>query len=146
MKNSVLRIDGEVQIPGAFDFADMTAMPDQIADVAALIPGRHGAAVPLRVLLETAGLSPRATHLTLHADDGDYAASVPLAAVANHAILVYRVDDAPLPASQGGPVRFLIPDVDACGIGEVDACANVKGLGRIEVTHGPGKDTRPTTR
>jgi 2-dehydropantoate 2-reductase len=143
MKSHVLRIDGEVQTPGAFDFTDMIAFPGQIADVAALIPGRHGAAVRLRTLLETVGLSPQATHLTLHATDGNYAASVPLAAVTDQAILVYRIDEGPLPSSQGGPVRFLIPDVNACGIGEVDACANVKHLSRIEVTHGPGKDTRP---
>lgn len=142
MKSHVLHIDGEVQTPCAFDFSDMTSLPNQIADVAALMPGRQGAAVRLRTLLETAGLGPRATYITLHATDGDYAASVPLDAVADRAILVYRVDDGPLPESQGGPVRFLIPDVNACGIGEVDACATVKHLSRIEVTHGPGKDTR----
>lgn len=146
MDSSVLRIDGEVQTPGDFGFADMTVLPDQIADVAMLMPGRRGAAIRLRTLLETTGLSPRATHLTLHATGGDYAASVPLDAVIDRAILVYRVGDVPLPINQGGPVRFFIPDVEACGMGEVDACANVKYLGRIEVTHGPGRDTRPPTR
>ena len=146
MKNHILRIDGEVQTPCVFDFADMSALPDQIADVAALMPGRHGTAVRLQTLLETAGVNPQATHLTLHATDGDYAASVPLAAVADSAILVYRVDEHPLPSSQGGPVRFLIPNAEACGLGEVDGCANVKYLDRIEITHGPGKDTRPSRR
>ena len=146
MDSSVRRIDGEVRTPGDFGFAARTALPDQIAAVATLIPGRHGVAVRLRTLLEATGLSPRATHLTLHATDGDYTASVPLDVVIDRAILVYRVGNAPLPVRQGGPIRFFIPDVEACSIGDVDACANVKYLGRIEITHGPGRDTRPPRR
>jgi hypothetical protein len=38
MKRYVLRIDGEVRMPGAFAFSDMMALTDQVADVATLIP------------------------------------------------------------------------------------------------------------
>ena len=83
--------------------------------------------------------------MTLHATDGDFSASVPLEAVRDRAIVAYRLGDAPLPAAQGGPLRFFITNVEECAIGEVDACANVKSLGTIEVTIGPGTDTRPTS-
>jgi hypothetical protein len=38
---------------------------------------------------------------------------------------------------------FFITNVEECAIGEVDACANVKFLGTIQLTIGPGPDTRP---
>ena len=47
-------------------------------------------------------------------------------------------------AKVGGPVRFFIPDHAACHVAEVDECANVKFVDRIELTHGRGFDNRPT--
>jgi hypothetical protein len=49
-----------------------------------------------------------------------------------------------LPEKKGGPVRFLIPNAEKCGVEGVDACANVKGLGRITLTVGkdPGANHR----
>jgi DMSO/TMAO reductase YedYZ molybdopterin-dependent catalytic subunit len=96
----------------------------------------------LHALLEATGARSQASHITLHATDGDFSASVPLAAIRDRGIVVYRVGDAPLPAAQGGPIRFFITDVEACATGEVDACANVKCLGTIELTIGRGPDTR----
>jgi len=51
---------------------------------------------------------------------------------------VYELDGAALPQAKGGPFRLVTP-----GLG--DLCANVKGVGRIEITNGPGRDTRQTT-
>ncbi len=141
---ATLRIEGEVATPRQFSFEELAALPDQIPDISTLAPGRQGCAVRLRALLDATGIGARATHLTLHADDGDYSASIPLDAVIDHAVVVYGLDHQPLPAEQGGPMRFLIPDVTACGIGEVDACANVKYLISIEASDGKGPDTRPT--
>ncbi len=143
MHTATLRVEGEVVTPRQFRFEDLAALPHQIPDISALAPGRQGCAVRLRALLDATGLGSRATHLTLYADDGDYSASVPLEAVLDHAVIVYGIDQCPLPAEQGGPLRFLIPDVTACGIGVVDACANVKCLSRIEASDGEGPDTRP---
>jgi DMSO/TMAO reductase YedYZ molybdopterin-dependent catalytic subunit len=145
MDNTQLHVVGAVASPRTFTFADLAALPAQLPDVGALVPGRQGGAVRLRTLLDTVSPQSQATHLTLHATDTTFSASVPLDAVIDRAIIVYRLADAPLPASQGGPIRFLITDVEACGIAEVDACANVKYLGTIELTNGPGVDTRPTT-
>ena len=52
---------------------------------------------------------------------------------------MYELDGAPLPEQHGGPYRLVTP-----GLG--DLCANVKGVVRIELTKGPGKDTRPSTK
>ncbi len=60
-------------------------------------------------------------------------------------MVAYRLGDAPLPRELGGPLRFLVPDTGPCAADEVDACANVKFLARLELTVGPGRDTRPTT-
>ena len=144
MNMTTLRVEGEVQVPREFAFAELAALPEQILDVGRLIPGRQGGAIWLRDLLDVTGVHPHATHVTLHATDGDFSASVPLTAVRDRALIVYRMGEAPLPVEQGGPIRFLITDAEACGLSEIDACANVKFLGSIQVTQGPGVDTRPT--
>ena len=144
MNTVTLRVVGEVVTPRQFSFDDLAALPHQIPDISVLAPGRRGRAVRLRALLDETGLGERATYLTLYADDGAYSASVPLDAVIDHAVVLYGLDNQPLSAEQGGPMRFLVPDVTVCGIGEVDACANVKYLGRIEASDGPGPDTRRT--
>ncbi|PON16554.1 hypothetical protein C2W62_17835 [Candidatus Entotheonella serta] len=142
---ATLRVEGEVVTPRQFSFEDLAALPHQIPDISALAPGQQGCAVRLRALLDETGLRASASHLTLYADDGDYSASIPLDAVIDHGVVIYGFDQRPLPAEQGGPLRFLIPDVTACGIGDVDACASVKFLSRIEASDGRGPDTRPTS-
>ena len=136
-----LRIDGEVIAPCELSFDELSALPDQVPDVGALIPGRRGVGVRLRALLRRAGLKDSATHVTVESRDGAFAASLPLAAV-REAVVAYRLGDAPLPAADGGPLRFLIPDAPACGSDGADACANVKFVGAIRVTRGAGTDTR----
>jgi hypothetical protein len=139
-----LRIDGEVQHIRNLSFADLAALPDQIADIGVLIPGREGGGIRLRSILEAVGVAPTATHITITSNDGKFSASVPLDAVQD-AIVAYRLGNEPLPQTKGGPIRFFIPDVEQCAIGEVDACANVKFVGLIHLSRGPGKDTRPTS-
>ena len=144
MEAIVLSVEGEVQTPRTFGFADLAALPNQVPDVGVLIPGREGSAVKLSTLLDATGMQAGATHVTLHAGDDDYAASVPLNAVIDRALIVYRIGETPLTESQGGPMRFLITDADACGVSNVDACANVKCLRTVQLTQGPGADSRPT--
>jgi DMSO/TMAO reductase YedYZ molybdopterin-dependent catalytic subunit len=133
---SALRVEGEVRIPRAFHFADLAALPGQVPDIGTLIPGRQGSGVWLQAILDATEPEPQASHLTLHATDGDFSASVPLAAVRDRAIVVYRLGENSLPAAHGGPIRFFITNVEACAVGEVDACANVKFLGVIELNTG----------
>jgi hypothetical protein len=142
---SQLRIEGEVYSPRELSFADLALLPEQIPDVGQLIPGREGGGVRLRSLLQAVGLKETATHITLVSSDGKFSASVPLDAVRD-AVVAYRLGNAPLPPQQGGPIRFFIPHVEECAIGGVDACANVKFVGLIRLSHGPGTDTRPTSK
>ena len=139
-----LRIEGEVLSLQAFRFEDLRRLPGQVADVGQFIPGRDGSGVRLQSLLEQVGLKESVKYITLESTDGTFSASVPLAAVRD-AIVAYRLDTEPLPAKKGGPFRFFIPNVEECAVGEVDACANVKFLGRVHLSHKPGRDVRPTS-
>ena len=130
-----LRIEGEVAAPKELSFDDLAKLSQQVADVGALLPGKEGGAVRLAAVLAAAGAKPTARFATLVADDGKFAVSVPLDAVRDNAVIAYRLGDAPLPEKKGGPVRFYVLDVTTCGTGSgVDACANVKRLGRIRLT------------
>ena len=140
-----LRVDGEVDRPLELQSSDLAAIDPafQIPDVSQLDPKRRGRAVRLSGLLQLAGAKPAAQYLTLHASRDDFHASIPLAAVRERAILIYELDGQPLGESAGGPVRLLIPDYAACKTAEVDECANVKFVDRIELTAERGYDNRP---
>jgi 2-dehydropantoate 2-reductase len=137
----VLRIDGAVLQPVTLDRAALAALPAEhhVSDLSALLPGVKGKGIKVKGLLEVPALEVDADHATFHSQDGQFAASLTLAQASEHGVLVYEMDGAPLPASKGGPFRLLTP-----GLG--DLCANVKGVVRIEVTRGPGKDTRPSVK
>jgi len=141
-----VRIEGAVAKPCTLEFPDFCALDGQITDVSALVPGRSGGAVRLRNVLDVAGVTSDATHLTVESDDETFSACVPLDAVLDSALLTYREGDVPLPAAKGGPVRMLIPDAAACRVEGVDACANVKFVGLLLVTVGRGRDTRPVSK
>lgn len=143
--NDELTIDGEVTQPVRWNAADLAklAAEYQIADVATFDPKRSGQAVRLAGLLAAAGVRPEARWLTLHAETDDFHASIPLAEVRDRAVLIYRLNGGPLPVKAGGPFRFLIPDFAACKTHEIDECANVKFVNRIELTRERGHDNRP---
>lgn len=131
----MLRVEGDVDSPGGFELADLARLPGQIADVAALVPGRQGGAVRFESLLEAVGVRPGVTHATLASTDGKFSQTAPLEGL-RQAVLVYRLGSEPLPPSQGGPVRFLIPNLEECGIGGIDRCTNVKSLALVRLTRG----------
>src|SRR5439155_7348 len=106
-------------------------------------PKRQGDGVALEAILEHARPLPEANYLTLHADRDDFHVSIPLAAVRGEAIVVYKLGENRLAPEQGGPIRFLIRDPAACHTDELDDCANVKFLSRIELSVRRGRDTRP---
>jgi DMSO/TMAO reductase YedYZ molybdopterin-dependent catalytic subunit len=147
MSNSpvLLRFEGAVDRPVGLTFEDLAAMPEesQIADVSRFQPTRKGDAVTLESLLTLVGPDPRASHVTLHADRDDFHVSIPLDAIRGQGLVVYRVGGERLGVEQGGPIRLLIRDPSACHTGDLDECANVKYLSRIELTSGRGRDTRP---
>lgn len=145
MSEPVLCIDGDVEQPLELTFKDLAAFPesDQVRDVSRFHPKRPGDGVTLEALLARARPRPTATYVTLHASADHFAASVPLEAIRAEGIIVYQLDGKPLPPEKGGPLRFLIRDPAACHTDELDDCANVKFVDRIELTAGRGLDTRP---
>jgi len=141
----MLSISGEIDQPRELTFADLAAIDaeHQMIDVSRIIPGRKGDAVRLSGLLQLIRPKETAKYLGLHSSTDNFHASIPLAAVADRALVIYRLDGQPLPANAGGPVRFFIPDFAACHTHEIDECANVKFVDRIEFTADKGHDNRP---
>jgi DMSO/TMAO reductase YedYZ molybdopterin-dependent catalytic subunit len=140
-----LVIEGDVEAPASLTFDALSKLPEsfQVRDVDRLDAKRQGDAVKFSALL--ALVRPRAgvRYLTLHASNDDFHASIPLDSVRDRAILIYRLNGQPLPQSAGGPLRFFIPDFAACHTAEVDECANVKFVDRIELSVERGQDNRP---
>ena len=141
----LLQIDGEVAGKRAFTWEDLKAidLQWQIDDVSLVDPSRSGGAVWLRGILEAAEVLPEAKYITLHSDRDDFHASIPLIEVHERGMFIYRNRNQPLPVTAGGPVRFFIRDHTACQATEVDECANVKFVERIEFSRQKGFDNRP---
>jgi 2-dehydropantoate 2-reductase len=137
----IVEIDGAVVQPVAFDRMALRQLPAecQVNDVNTLMPSMRGRAITVKGLLEIPALAIAADHVTFHSNDGNYAATLTLQQARDFGLLLYEVDDQPLPEAKGGPYRLITP-----GMG--DLCANVKAVRRIEVRIGSGKDTRPSER
>jgi 2-dehydropantoate 2-reductase len=134
-----VRIDGAVVQQVSFDHAAIRALPaEHHLEVAEVMPGMKGRGIRLKSLLDIPTLAIEADHVVVHAADGNYSVCLTLQQAREHGVLVYEIDGAALPAGKGGPFRLVTP-----GLG--DLCANVKGVGRIEITKGPGRDPRQTT-
>ncbi len=141
----ILTVDGQVERPLRLSFADLLEFPESahVCDVSRFHPTRKGDGVTLDAVLANAGVSPHADYLTLHAERDDFHVSVPLEPLRGQGIVVYRLGPDRLGVEHGGPIRFLIRDPAACHTDQLDDCANVKYLSRIELTRGRGRDTRP---
>ena len=139
--DGIVRIDGEVVQPVTLDRPALQQLPGehQVEDVSVLMPGMKGRAIKVKGLLDVPALGIGADHVTFHSSDGKYAATLTLQQAKDFGLLLYELDGEPLPDGKGGPFRLIAP-----GLG--DLCANVKGVGRIEVRVGKGKDSRPAER
>lgn len=137
----ILRIEGAVVQPVTLDRESLTKLPaeHQVSDLGTIMPNMKGKAIRVKGVLEVPALAVGADHVTFHSQDGQFAASLTVKQAAEYGVLVYELDGQPMPESKGGPFRLVAP-----GLG--DLCANVKGVVRIELTKGPGKDTRPSRK
>jgi|GEM_PF-76416 len=120
----------ELVLPGGrvrlLDRVQLRQLPDGIADISAHFPKRRGAAARLRALWKQFDL-PASGSAVLCAADGFASEPIPVEALC-HGFLLHSVGDEPLPESQGGPFRLLLPpDVP----GAPSGCANVKAVTRI---------------
>ncbi len=137
----MLRIEGAVVQPVTLDREALAKLPaeHQVSDLGTIMPHMKGKAIRVKGILEVPALAIGADHITFHSQDGQFAASLTVKQAMEYGVLVYELDGQPMPASKGGPFRLVAP-----GLG--DLCANVKGVARIELTKGPGKDTRPSRK
>jgi DMSO/TMAO reductase YedYZ molybdopterin-dependent catalytic subunit len=144
-KQVLLTVEGEVDNPLGLTFDDLANFEAryQITDVSRIERSRQGDAVKLAGLLAMARAGPRARYLGLHSSQDDFHASIPLAPVRDQAFLIYRIGGEPLAREAGGPLRFFIPDAASCHSDEIDECASVKYVDRIELTAERGRDNRP---
>ncbi|MBS0166783.1 MAG: 2-dehydropantoate 2-reductase [Nitrospira sp.] len=134
-----VRIEGAVVQPVSFDRAALAALPaEHQLDISTVMPGMQGQGIRLKGLLDVPALAIEADHVAFHASDGKYSACLTLQQAKEFGVLLYELRGAALPDTNGGPFRLVTP-----GLG--DLCANVKGVTRIEITKGPGRDTRQTT-
>ena len=88
-----LRVDGLVVVPRTFTFDDLRSFSEaeQVRDFTRFHPKRAGDGVTLRSILDRVTPTPEATYLTLHAKRDDFAASIPLAAIVDEAVVVYQL-------------------------------------------------------
>jgi 2-dehydropantoate 2-reductase len=136
----VLRIEGAVVQPVSLDHASISKLSaEHQVDVSTVMSNMKGRGIRLKGLLDVPALAFEADHVTFHSGDGKYSVSLTLQQANEFGILIYELDGQVLPLEKGGPFRLITP-----GLG--DLCANVKGVGRVEVTRGAGADTRPSLR
>lgn len=141
LENMTFELVGTEVKPLSVNESVLASLPSEfhIEDLGVVIPGMRGKGVKFSGLLDLATFESNADHVTFISHDGQYSASLTLDQAKNYGIVVYQVDGEPLPVEKGGPFRLVTP-----GLG--DLCANVKNIGVIKVTTGPGSDTRPEER
>jgi DMSO/TMAO reductase YedYZ molybdopterin-dependent catalytic subunit len=133
-------VKGNVDRPFLLGYDELTSMPaverfqtlQCISNPVGgpLISNAKWTGVPLRDLLERAGMRPGAREVVFRQFEGDYSDSLSLAAAAAPAVLVaLGMNDHVLPREHGFPARVLIPGVYGMKM--------VKWLGEIEVVDVP---------
>jgi DMSO/TMAO reductase YedYZ molybdopterin-dependent catalytic subunit len=139
-----LRVDGHVESPREFAFEDLATLAPQhgVLDVTQFGLKRGGDAVRLNALLNLVSVKPSAKYISVHSSTDGFHASGPLESIRDTALVVFRVNGGPLESNAGGPFRFFIPQLGPCHSGELDACANVKFVDRIEVCTEKKRDAR----
>jgi hypothetical protein len=120
----ILRIGGKNQVD--LTYQDLCVSPGQIEDVSKEVPGRRGQAVRIRHLLDTDQVPPKPKEVVFQAGDDEFSARVSFDLVKEKGLFLYRIDGEPLPESQGGPLRLLIPGIN-------DRCSNVKNVVRMQL-------------
>jgi sulfoxide reductase catalytic subunit YedY len=132
----VLSVDGLVEKPLRLDHAAWSSLPrrTETADFHCVegwsVDRLRWAGVAPKTILAMAGLKPGATHVAFHAVGGKYSDSLPLSLVDDvQTVLADMLDEQPLPAEHGGPLRLVVP--------KQLGYKNVKWVVRLEVTDHP---------
>jgi DMSO/TMAO reductase YedYZ molybdopterin-dependent catalytic subunit len=130
-----LRVDGLVENPATYVYADITALPTfsdyySLQCISNPVGGElfgnaHWKGVRMVELLSRAGLRAGIRKVVFHAEDG-YTDSIPLdVALRPDTLLAYEMNGEQLPKEHGFPARLLVPDIYGM--------KNVKWITRIEL-------------
>jgi DMSO/TMAO reductase YedYZ molybdopterin-dependent catalytic subunit len=109
-----LKINGKVDHPLELSYDDLRLMPKVTASPTLVCPGlfedvASWSGVPLKMLLEKAGVQPGATKIQMKAADGHYG-YLPLdQALKPENFLAYQLRGQPLPVLHGFPLRAVLP-------------------------------------
>jgi DMSO/TMAO reductase YedYZ molybdopterin-dependent catalytic subunit len=116
-KTFKLRVHGACKNPFDLDYAALLKLPqvERTADVHCVtgwsLLGALFKGVQVSALAELAKVSGDAKHVIFEAAHG-YTANVPMKeALADNALITYRLNDKPLALQHGSPVRGLVPDL-----------------------------------
>ena len=132
--NWILVVDGEVETDIGFTYDDILEM-ESVTQVTTLecisntvggeyISNGEWTGVPLRAILERAGVRDGVVDVALHAED-DYSDSITLEkAMSDDVILAYQLNGQQLPDQHGFPLRLVVPGIYGM--------KHVKWINRIE--------------
>ena len=112
-----LKVDGLVKAPTEFTYSQLTSTP-QTRYIKSFhcvtrwsIKDAEWEGVPIRDLVIPAGPNPESKWVMLHCEDG-YTTPVPIVdALAEDALLAFKLNDKPLSAEQGFPARPFFPSL-----------------------------------
>ncbi len=125
----ILTIDGAVDDPQTWTFAELLAaspLNDDLSQIGAHWPF---GGVSLQTVAELVGPRVDADRVHLSCSQDGFRRTVSWSALREVAWLVFFGENRqPLRPDQGGPLRLWISGHSACGVSELDACANVKHL------------------
>jgi sulfane dehydrogenase subunit SoxC len=108
----------------------LTALDHSCQELSGQVSGSEWAGVPVKYLLQEAGIKPAAKWVIVEgADGGSHARSIPLSKLLDDAIIALYQNGERIRPSQGYPMRLFVPGWE----GNV----NVKWLHRLEVTDTP---------
>ena len=98
-------------LPTKEEYATLECVSNTINPPGGLISNAKWTGVPLRTILDRAGVSPNAKYVVFHCADG-YSVGIPLdRALRPDALLAYMMNDELLPDGHGFPLRAIVPGI-----------------------------------
>jgi DMSO/TMAO reductase YedYZ molybdopterin-dependent catalytic subunit len=110
-----LKVDGKVDRELSLSYDDLRRLPKVTATPRLVCPGvfedtATWSGVPLKTILDMAGVQPDATEIRMNAADGHWSVLALDKAFKPENFLAYELADQPLPVLHGFPLRAVLPD------------------------------------
>lgn len=132
IQNEILQMVGAVTAPGNWTFSDLRQMLPQESDLTTRGARWPFGGVPLSVLAKIVAPHEGVNRVRLCSTADNFERTVPWQPLREVGWIVFRHGEQPLSQTQGGPVRLWIKGHSSCGVTELDSCANIKFLDKLE--------------